>query len=554
MSTKRRDLYLGPEGAHRRAVYRPAGISREDLKNPTVGVVNTWSEVCPGHLHLRQLADRVKAGIWQAGGIPIEFGAISQCATPALGLPQMRYDLPARDLLAFDIETIIETQMLEAVVILVTCDKTIPAALLAAARLDLPAIILPGGAMEVSHYRGKPFTLSDLDENLFGTYLKGGICAEEIYEMEELACPSAGACSILGTANTMQCLSEALGMALPFASTVKAASTEQMVIAKETGQKIVELVNDERTPRKIMGEKVIYNGLKTLFSLGGSTNALLHLLALIHELELQDKFTLEDIGKMSLETKCIADIAPTGKYYIPDFHQAGGMPALLAKLKNELNEDINTVAGKSLSAYFNPRGPKGNNPIIRDFSNPVNETGGICILKGNLAPDGAVARMLNNTIPEHEGPARVFNNQTDAVSALQKKEINPGDVIVVREEGPRGAPGMPDIYAVLATIVGMGLEEDVAVVTDGRFSGFARGLGVCQVTPEAAVGGPLAAVKDGDLISINLKTRKLEVNISPEEIKERIASWKPKVCKDKGILSLYAKQAGPATRGARLND
>lgn len=554
MSNKRRDLYLGPEGAHRRAVYRPAGITREDLKNPTVGIVNTWSEVCPGHLHLRLLAERVKAGIWQAGGVAIEFGAISQCATPALGLPQMRYDLPARDLLAFDIETIIETQMLEAVVMLVTCDKTVPAALLAAARLDLPAIILPGGAMDVSQYRGKPFTLSDLDENLFGTYKREGICAEEIYEMEELACPSAGACSILGTANTMQCLSEALGMALPFASTVKAASTEQMVIAKKTGGKIVELINDQRTPRKIMDEKLIFNGLKTLFSLGGSTNAVLHLLALIHELDLQDRFTLEDIGKMSLETKCIADIAPTGKYYIPDFHQAGGMPLLLKQLRNELNQDVITVAGESLSAYFNPRELTASNKIIRSFSNPVNETGGVCILKGNLAPDGAVARMLNNTIPEHEGPARVFNNQTDAVLALQKKEIKSGDIIVVREEGPRGAPGMPDIYAVLATIVGMGLEEEVAVVTDGRFSGFARGLGVGQISPEAAVGGPLAAVKDGDIITINLKTRKLEVNISSNEIKKRLASWQPKVCKDRGILSLYAKQAGPATRGARLND
>jgi len=557
---ERNELFQGVTGAHRRAVYRAAGRTKEDLEKPLVGVVNTWSEVCPGHLHLRQLAELVKAGIWQAGGTPLEFGGLSQCATPALGLPQMRYDLPARDLLSYEIETIIETQMLQAMVVLVTCDKTIPGALLAAARLDIPAIIVPGGAMEVSTYDGQPFTLSDLDEKIFGTLLKEDIPAEEIEIMEERACPSCGACSIFGTANTMQCLSEVLGLSLPFSSTVKANSSEQLTLAKKAGNAVMNLVEKGMTAKSILSEKAIYNAIKILLGFGGSTNAIVHLLALIDELGLNDKYTLKTIDEISDNTPSVVDVAPTGKYYIPDFHEVGGVPALLNIFADELYLDVETATGGNLNNYIATAERKGRcnasrsyNPIIRNKDNPINQAGGLKILSGNLATEGAVSRQLDNTITYHQGPARVFTNQPAAVESIRKGKIKAGDVVVIKDVGPRGAPGMPDLYAVLASIVGMGLEEEVAVVTDGRFSGFARGLGVCQVSPEARRNGPLAAVENGDQITIDLEEKELSVDLTEEEISRRVATQPDKESySGSGILSLYATNADSATRGAKL--
>ncbi len=559
-SNKRKNLYKGPQAAHRRAVYRAAGRTKSDLERPLVGVINTWSEICPGHLHLRQLSELVKGGIWQSGGTPLEFGGLSQCATPALGLPQMRYDLPARDLLSFEIETVVETQMLHAMVIIVTCDKTIPGALLAAARLDIPTVIVPGGAMEVESYKGSPFTLSDLDEKIFGTLLNEDISEEEIEIMEKKACPSCGACSIFGTANTMQAISEVLGMSLPYSSTVKAVSTNQLTLAKEAGNAIMNLVDKDITAKNIMTEDAIFNAIKILLGFGGSTNAVVHMLALIDELGYDEKYTLDDIAKISESTPTIVDVAPTGKYYIPDFHEAGGIPELLNVFSDELNTEVITCTGEELDFYIEQSEHKRkydtNNEqknVIRAKDNPINQAGGLKILKGNLAPDGAVSRQLNNTITYHQGPAVVFTNQISAVSGIREGKVKPGDVVVIMDVGPRGAPGMPDLYAVLASIVGMGLEGDVAVVTDGRFSGFARGLGVCQVSPEARRGGPLAAVKNGDIITIDLNNKKLEIDLSNEEIKERIDNRESfETYEGKGILKLYSQVARSATKGARL--
>jgi len=553
---KTKKYFSGLSGAHRRAAYRGMGYTSDDLNRPLVAVINTWSEICPGHFHLNQLAKSVKDGIWKAGGCPFEFTTISQCATPSLGEPSMRYDLPARDLLAFDIETIVETQMFDGMVILVTCDKTIPGALLAAARLDLPTVVCPGGCMEVGCFEGEEVSLSDLDERVFGKLPLGKARPEEILGMEEAVCPTVGACPIMGTANTMQCLAEAVGMALPFAGTALATSSERLWIAKRSGEAIMKLIERNLSARKVMREPSIRNMLKVCMALGGSTNAILHILALAQELNLEKKITLDTVDETSRKTPCIADVKPTGKYYLPDLHDAGGIPALFNAMRDQLDLSAITVTGKKIGEMIREhRGlsRKGAKPVIRTRKDPISKTGGIAVLKGNLAPIGSLARMLDNTIPEHSGPAFCFPSQEKALEALNRRVVKPGSVIVVRYAGPRGAPGMPDIYAVLATIVGRGLEGKVAVVTDGRFSGFARGLGVCQVSPEAMVGGPLAWVKDGDIIEISLSKRSLNLKVSEQELKRRKETWRPpKMKREKGILGLYATNAEQAYQGARL--
>ena len=549
------EYFRGPEGTHRRAVYKAMGYTDEDLKKPLVAVVNTWGEVCPGHFHLKPVAEAVKAGIWQAGGTPFEFTSISQCATPSLGLTSMRYDLPARDLLAFDIETIVETQIFDALVIIAACDKTIPGALMVAARLDLPTIIVPGGVMDVGRYGKKSVTLADLDEKVFGALAAGKVEPEEVLAWEDHVCPGPGACPILGTANTMQCLAEAIGMALPYSGTAMAFSGEKLRLAKIAGNKVMEMVRKGITARRIMSKEALENMIRVCMTLGGSTNAVLHTLALAHELGLGDIINLELINHYSDTTPCLVDVTPTGKYYLPDLHRTGGIPKVLEALDEVLDKEAITVTGQTIGQIVENSKSKvvlDDPVVIRPKSDPVANTGGIAILRGNLAPEGSVCRRLNNTIPEHTGPAKCFDSQEEAVAAINAGKVVEGDVVVVRYSGPKGAPGMPDTYAVLASIVGRGLEGKVAVVTDGRFSGFARGLGVCQVSPEAAVGGPLAVVKDGDIIHISIPKRILSLQPG-EEIEKRLKEWKrPMPRETRGMLGLYATNAEPAWKGARL--
>jgi dihydroxy-acid dehydratase len=530
------------------------GFTDGDLKKPLIAVVNTSSEVCPGHFHLRTVTDAAKAGIWQAGGTPMEFGAISQCATASLGLASMRFDLPARDLLAFDIETIVETQIFDAVVIVVTCDKTIPGALMAAARLDLPCVVVPGGIMAVGRHKGKSVSLADLDEKVFGAYQAGKVSAEDLACLEDKVCPGPGACPILGTANTMQCLVEAVGMAMPGSGTCYAMSGEQLRLAKLAGNKVMELVNNGVTARQIMTQEALENMIRVQMTIGGSTNAVLHILAIAHELGLGDVIDLDLINEYSNTTPCLVDVTPTGKYYLTDLHRAGGVPKILEALKDTLHLDVPTVTGKSIGELIaNSESNVIHDPlnIIRSKANPVANTGGIAILRGNLAPLGSVARRLNNTIPEHTGPAKCFDSQEDAIVGINDGNVIEGDVVVVRHAGPKGAPGMPDTYAVLAAVVGRGLEGKVAVVTDGRFSGFARGLGVCQISPEAAVGGPLAVIKDGDMIRINMPKR--EISLLIDDLDARLKTWQKRAAREtRGILGLYASNAEPAWKGARL--
>ena len=547
--------YHGPSGAHRRAVYKAMGYTTDDLKRPLIAIVNTWGEVCPGHYNLDHLTRTVRDGIWKAGGTPLEFAAISQCPTASLGEPMMRYDLPTRDLLSFDIEAIIEQQIFDGLVILVSCDKVVPGALLAAARLDLPALILPGGCMEVGACEGEQVTLSDLDEMIFGALPQGKADKKKIELMEEVVCPSPGACSIMGTANTMQCLAEAVGMTLPFAATARAVSSERLRLGKASGEAIVRMVLNGEKTRSIISGKNLENMLRVCMALGGSTNGILHILALARELGLEKEMNIGKVEQFSRTTPAISDVRPVGKYFLPELHEDGGMPALMAELKPLLNLKAKAADRKTAGDWVKLGAPRLSGPrrTILPLKKPLLEHGGIAVLKGNLAPISSLARMLNNTIPSHRGPARCFNSQEEAVAALKKGKVKEGEVIVVRYAGPRGAPGMPDTYALLATIVGMGLEGKLAVVTDGRFSGFARGLGVCQVSPEAAIGGPLALLKDGDVISIDLPGRSLQAEVADEEMKKRRQRWTPvKPRNAPGILGLFAVNAEQAHQGARV--
>jgi dihydroxy-acid dehydratase len=552
---KTQKYYHGPSGAHRRAVYKAMGYTTDDMKRPLIAIVNTWGEVCPGHYNLDHLTRTARDGIWKAGGTPLEFAAISQCPTASLGEPSMRYDLPTRDLLAFDIEAIVEQQIFDGLVILVSCDKVVPGALLAAARLDLPCIILPGGCMEVGVCEGKRVTLSDLDELVFGALPQGKADLKKIEALEDIVCPSPGACSIMGTANTMQCLAEAVGMTLPFAATARAVSAERLRLGKASGEAIVRMVFKGETARSIMGPKNLENMLRVCMALGGSTNGVLHILALARELGLEKHIHIGTVDEFSRTTPCISNVAPVGEYFVPDLHEDGGIPGLMAELKPLLHQSAKGVDGRTLRHWTRLGEPalKKARRSILSLKEPLLRHGGIAVLKGNLAPISSLARMLNNTIPSHRGPARCFNSQEEAVAALKSRKVKDGEVIVVRYAGPRGAPGMPDCYALLATVVGMGLEGKLAVVTDGRFSGFARGLGVCQVSPEAAVGGPLALLKNGDIISINLPDRSLNAEVSAGEWKKRRAVWQPPKMKSvPGILGLFAVNAEQAHQGARL--
>jgi len=552
---KTQKYYHGPTGAHGRAVYKAMGYTTDDLGRPLIAIVNTWGEVCPGHYHLDHLARTARDGIWKAGGTPLEFTAISQCPTASLGEPMMRYDLPTRDLLSFDIEAIIEQQIFDGLVTLVSCDKVVPGALLAAARLDLPCIILPGGCMEVGICEGRQVTLSDLDEIIFGALPQGRVDQKTIELLENAVCPSPGACPIMGTANTMQCLAEAVGMTLPFSATARAVSAERLRLGKASGEAIVRMVLAGETTRSTIKGANLENMLRVCLALGGSTNGILHILALARELGLEKEMNIEKVDHFSTATPCISDVRPVGKYFLPDLHEDGGVPAIMAELKPLLNLRARAVDGRRAGDWVKLGAPRlhGKRRTIHSLKEPLIPHGGIAVLRGNLAPISSLARMLHNTIPAHRGPARCYDSQEAAVGALKSGKIREGEVIVVRYAGPRGAPGMPDIYALLATVVGMGLEGKLAVVTDGRFSGFARGLGVCQVSPEAAVGGPLALLKDGDIISISLPGRALNAEVPDLEWKARRAKWRPPEPKNApGILGLFGVNAEQAHQGARL--
>jgi len=541
-----------PEWAMNRALYKSMGYSDYDLGRPLIGIANSWNRVVPGHYNLNLVSDYVKQGIYQAGGTPVEFGVIAACDGLAQGHRGNYYILPSRDLIANDVETIVEAQNLDAVVLLASCDKIVPGMLMAAARLDVPAIMVVGGPMEGGcEFDGRASDGTSLTEAL--GMLKTGKIDEATYLMlEDKAEPTCGSCSFLGTANTMCCMAEAMGLSLPGSATIPATFADRLRAAQQTGRQIMELVNNGITARQILSRKGLENAVRVNSAIGGSTNAAIHLVAIAYEAECE--ISMDLFEQLSSTTPHIARMNPAAAPNVPDFHEAGGVPAVMKEILPLLHGDALTVTGKSVGE--NVAGVETTNrDIIRTLGDPWSKEGGLAVLRGNLAPNTAITKPAAIT-PEmlvFKGRARCFDSEERANEAILEGRIHEGEVVVIRYEGPKGGPGMREMYKAMKLLYGRGLALKTALITDGRFSGTNNGCFVGHISPEAAEGGPLAAVRDGDVITIDIPSRNLDLHISPEEIKARLAEWqKPEPRFKKGYLALYSRLAESADKGAIL--
>jgi len=536
--------------AHRSLLYS-LGLTKEELKRPMVGVVNSFSELIPGHIHLRDLTQAVKDGIRLAGGIPFEFPSIGVCDGLAMNHVGMKYSLVSRDVIADSCELVLMAHPLDAVVFIPSCDKVVPGMLMAAARLNIPSIFVSGGPMLPGHFQGKRIGLSDMFE-ASGAYSAGKISADDLDEMEQSCCPTCGSCSGMYTANTMNCITEALGMALPGNGTIPAVFSARRRLAKDTGMKIMDLLHEGKCARDIMTKDAIFNALRMDMALGGSTNSVLHLLAISRESGYA--LTMEDISAIADETPQLSKLNPASSVFITDLNEAGGITSVLAELaKTGLLVTNNPSVDGTISSRI--AGKKGSDSdIIASFSSPISKDGGLAILRGNLAPEGAIVKK-GAVVPEmlcHSGPARVYNSEEEATEAIFAGAICPGDVIVIRFEGPKGGPGMREMLTPTSAVAGMGLSSSVALITDGRFSGATRGASIGHVCPEAAVGGPLAYVVEGDMITINIPSRTITLDISDEEFSHRQPVRLPQRNLT-GVLARYEDLADSAANGASMN-
>jgi len=532
------------------------GLTDSDLRKPLVAIANSWNEINPGHIHLNELSKFVKHGVSQAGGTPLEFDTIAVCDGIVMGHDGMKMSLPSRDIVADSLEIMVEAHGFDAMVCMTTCDKIDPGMLMAAARIDIPTIFVLGGPMEAGcptwgKYKDKTITVQELFEAT-ALVKAGKMTKEEATYLENTCCQSAGACSGMFTANTMQCLTEAIGMTLPGMATAESTGSERQRLATEAGAKVMELLQKGITPSKIMTEEAFRNAITVDMALGGSTNTVLHLKAIASELGYDLPLTLFD--EISKKTPHLCNMSPAGPYKIQDLHHAGGIHGVKPRIQKQLNLSVMTTTGKTLKENL-----KGttitNEKVIRPLSNPVHEQGGIAILKGNLAPDCAVAKMaaISPKMWKFEGTARVFEQEEHAVKAIYGGEIKPGDVLVIRYEGPKGGPGMREMLVATSAIVGIGMGEQVALITDGRFSGASRGPCIGHISPEAAAGGPIALIEDGDKITINIPERTLELSVSQKELAKRKAKWTPPEPKvKKGYLLRYSALVTSADKGAIL--
>ena len=542
-----------PENARSRALLKGMGYTTGELKQPRIGVANSWGETSPGHFHLRALGDAVKAGIWQAGGTPFEFNSFGMCPMD-IGKHGIRYDTATRDIVAAEIEAATYLHMFDGIVMISSCDKNVPANLLAACRLNIPVIIVTGGPMLAGRHNEKDTDTTTLDAACWAYGVgKAPIDRAEMDRLEDSVCPGPGACALLGTANTMQCLAEALGLSLPGVATTPAVSAVKLRQAKMTGKQIVQLVETGITSHQIITRESLTNAIRVLHAIGGSTNAIIHLLAMAWEMRFDKEINLDYIENLGQETPCIANVRPSGPYTVGDFDEAGGIPAIMKRLADRLDRDVLTVTGQKLSENI-ASAEIGKPEVIKPLEDPVSK-GGLAILSGSLA-NSAVVRptVIVEEMKQHKGPARVFNGQEQALEALRAGEVQAGDVVVVRFEGPRGGPGLTEVFKVIGFMRGLGLESKCALVTDGKISGFAKGPFICQVSPEAAEGGPLAVVQDGDMIEMDIPNRKLNLMIPEEELDKRIQEWSPPPPRvTDGFLTVYARLANPAARGAGIN-
>ena len=543
----------GMQQAPHRSLFNALGLTQEEMDKPLIGIVNSYNEIVPGHMNLDKITEAVKMGVALAGGVPREFPAIAVCDGIAMGHVGMKYSLVTRDLIADSTECMAMAHQFDALVCIPNCDKNVPGLLMVAARLNIPTIFVSGGPMLAGHVKGQKRSLSSMFEAV-GSYAAGTMTEEDVYEFECNTCPTSGSCSGMYTANSMNCLTEALGMGLKGNGTIPSVYSERIKLAKHAGMQIVELVKKNIRPRDIMTEKAFMNALTVDMALGCSTNSMLHLPAIAHEAGVE--LNMDIANEISAKTPNLCHLAPAGPTYIEDLNAAGGVYAVMNELnkKGLLYTDLMTVTGKTVAE--NIAGCENLNPeVIRPIDNPYSQTGGIAVLKGNLAPDSGVVKR-SAVVPEmlvHEGPARVFDCEEDAIEAIKGGKIIPGDVVVIRYEGPKGGPGMREMLNPTSAIAGMGLGSSVALITDGRFSGASRGASIGHVSPEAAVGGPIALVEEGDIIKINIPENKLDFVISDEELAARKAKWQPREPKvTTGYLARYAKMVTSGNRGAIL--
>ena len=543
---------FGTAQAPHRSLFNALGYTEEERKRPMIGIVSSYNEIVPGHMNLDKIVDAVKMGVAMAGGMPVVFPAIAVCDGIAMGHTGMKYSLVTRDLIADSTECMTLAHGFDGLVCVPNCDKNVPGLLMAAARLNIPTIFVSGGPMLAGRIDGHKTSLSSMFEAV-GSVAAGTMTMEKLCEFEEKACPSCGSCSGMYTANSMNCLTEAIGMGLKGNGTVPAVYSERIRLAKHAGMKIMELVEKDIKPRDIMTEKAFMNALVVDMALGCSTNSMLHLPAIAKEAGVD--LNLDIANDLSAKTPNLCHLAPAGPTYMEDLNEAGGVYAVMNELtkKNLLNLDCMTVNGTTIGE--NIKNCVNRNPeVIRPVENPYSETGGIAVLKGNLAPDGGVVKR-SAVVPEmmvHEGPARVFECEEDAIAAIKGGKIVAGDVVVIRNEGPKGGPGMREMLNPTSAIAGMGLGSCVALITDGRFSGASRGASIGHVSPEAAVGGPIALVQEGDTIRINIPENKLDVLVSDEEMAERKANWKPNLKEVSGYLARYRELVTSGNRGAVL--
>ncbi len=543
----------GVNNAPHRALYHALGLTNEEVERPLVGIVSSYNEIVPGHMNIDNVVEAVKLGVAMAGGTPIVFPAIAVCDGIAMGHQGMKYSLVTRDLIADSTEAMAMAHAFDALVMVPNCDKNVPGLLMAAARLNIPTIFVSGGPMLAGHVDGRKTSFSSISEAV-GEFNAGKISEDKLREYEVKTCPTCGSCSGMYTANSMNCLTEVLGMALKGNGTIPAVYSQRIELAKHTGMQIMELVKKDIRPRDIMTEKAFMNALACDMALGCSTNSMLHLPAIAHECGIE--INLDIANEISDRTPNLCHLAPAGRHYIEELDEAGGVYALMNELnkKNLLNTDCLTCTGKTVAENIE-NCPNMNTEIIRPIDNPYSTTGGIAVLRGNLAPDSCVV-MRSAVAPElraHEGPAKVFDCEEDAMEAILGGKITDGDVVVIRYEGPKGGPGMREMLNPTSAIMGMGLGSTVALITDGRFSGATRGAAIGHISPEAAVGGPIAMVRDGDIISIDIPANKIEVKISDEEMKKRTLEWQPREPKIKtGYLARYASLVTSGNRGAIL--
>lgn len=542
------EIKRGVERAPHRALLKSLGLTDKEIDKPFIGIANSFTTIVPGHTHLNKIAEAVKEGVIAAGGTPFEFNTIAVCDGLAMNHEGMRYSLPSREIIADSVEIMIQAHRLDGVVLIPNCDKVTPGMLMAAARLDIPAIVVTGGPMLSGVVEGRRVGYASVYEAVGGV-LAGKVSLKELNKLENGACPGCGSCNGMFTANTMACVAEALGMSMPYCATSPAVSAMKLRIAKESGERIVEMVKNDLKPPQILTMHSFENAITVDMALGGSTNTVLHLTAIAKEANVS--LPLSAFDEISRRVPHLCDMIPGGPHDVEELDAAGGVPALMKELSHLLHLDAITVTGKTVEE--NIKDAKViNREVIRPLTDPIHKEGGIAVLKGNLAPNGAIVKTA--AVPSkmliYKGEAMIFNSEKEAVEAIREGRINPGKVVVVRYEGPKGGPGMPEMLSPTALIAGMGLSESVALVTDGRFSGATRGLCVGHVSPEAAEGGPIAVVENGDTISINVPKRIINLELTKEELENRLATWKPKEPKfKKGYLARYSSLVQSASAG-----